>query len=74
MPLVLNKKINFESHNSSILPELIKKLEILGAKFSEVPIKHYSRIYGKSNYSFFSLVEEKTIGDLELWNKLIKKD
>lgn len=68
---VLNK-INLESKDSSILPEMIYKLNLVGAKFAEVPISHYSRIYGKSNYSTFGLIKEKIIGDFKLFLKLKK--
>jgi len=62
-----------ESHDASILPELIKKLEIGGAKFSEVSVSHYERVYGKSNYSVWSLFREKLIGDLKLYFYLKRK-
>lgn len=68
---VLNK-INLECKDSSILPEMIYKLNQIGAKFAEVPISHYSRIYGKSNYSAFGLIKEKIIGDFKLFLKLKK--
>lgn len=64
------KKITLISKDSSILGELIKKLEVAGAKFSEVPVSHFNRVYGKSNYTPFSLFREKFIGDLKLYFKL----
>jgi hypothetical protein len=65
-------KINLESTDASILPELIKKLEIAGAKFSEIEVSHYRRIYGKSNYNALSLLKEKLIGDIRLYLKMRK--
>jgi len=63
-------KFDLVSTDSSILGELIKKLEIAGASFSEVPVKHFDRKYGTSNYSAYSLFKEKLIGDFKLYFKL----
>lgn len=60
-------RITLQAHDSSILPEMIKKLELVGATFSEIPVKHFPRSYGKSNYSVFALTKEKFIGDLKMW-------
>ncbi|MDO8551548.1 MAG: glycosyltransferase family 2 protein [bacterium] len=70
------QKLNFESHDSSILPELVKKLELSGARYREIPVTHYPRIYGKSNYTFWGIFFEKLRGDLGLWWKFrrIKKN
>jgi putative flippase GtrA len=61
------KRIQLESKNASILPELIKKLHLLGAKFVEMPVSHFNRVYGVSNYSPFSLLKEKLVGDFKLY-------
>jgi len=61
------KEIDFKSKDSSILVELIKKLEILGATFSEVGVSHYPREYGSSNYSPLQLLKEKLVGDFKLY-------
>jgi glycosyltransferase involved in cell wall biosynthesis len=66
-------KINLESQDASILPELIKKLQLSGGKFAEIPVSHYPRTYGKSNYKIFDLVKEKVIGDIKLYFKLKEK-
>jgi len=68
------KKIKLESNDASILPELIKKLELAGAKFAEVQVSHYQRVYGKSNYTAVSLLKEKIIGDVKLYLKMKKYD
>jgi len=64
------KKINLKSRNSSILLELIKKLEKIGAKFSEVEVSHYPRRYGQSNYKAFDLLKEKIFGDYKVFKSL----
>ena len=63
-------KFDLVSSDSSILGELIKKLELSGAKFSEVPVSHFDRKYGNSNYTAFGLFKEKLIGDFKLYFKL----
>lgn len=63
-------RINLESKDASILPEMIKKLEMSGAKFVEIPVNHYGREYGKSNYTVFSLLKEKVLGDIKLFIKM----
>lgn len=63
-------KFELVSTDSSILGELIKKLELSGAKFSEVPVSHFNRKYGYSNYTPFGLFKEKLFGDFKLYFKL----
>jgi putative flippase GtrA len=66
------EKINLVSKDASVLGELIKKLEIVGAKFAEVSVLHYPREYGVSNYTPLGLFKEKLIGDFTLYLKLKK--
>ncbi len=63
-------KFELVSTDSSILGELIKKLELSGAKFSEVPVSHFDRKYGFSNYTPLGLFKEKLFGDFKLYFKL----
>lgn len=63
----LLKRITLESKDASILPEMIKKLQLIGGSFAEVPVNHYPRVYGKSNYKIFDLIKEKIIGDIKLY-------
>jgi putative flippase GtrA len=63
-------KINLTSRDSSILGEMIKKLEIAGAKFAQIPVSHYPREYGKSNYTPWGLFKEKFVGDIKLYFKI----
>lgn len=69
----LLKKINLESSDASILPELIKKLQFVGGNFAEVAVGHFPRTYGKSNYKLFDLIKEKILGDMKLYISLKKK-
>lgn len=63
-------KVTLDSTDSSILPELIVKLNQIKAKFAEVAVCHYPREYGKSNYTPYSLFKEKVSGDIKLFIKL----
>lgn len=63
-------KINLDSTDASILPELIIKLNMKQVKFAEVPVRHYPRVYGKSNYTAFGLMKEKIVGDFKLYLKI----
>ena len=61
------------SSNASICVELIKELQLAGAKFTEIPVRHRRRKYGKSNYKPFSLLLERFFGDLLLWIRLRRR-
>lgn len=65
--------IPFKGGGASILPELILNLQRRGAKFSEVPVSHYSRVYGRSNYSATKLFLEKLFGDFRLYRRWKKE-
>ncbi|MBI3620336.1 glycosyltransferase family 2 protein [Candidatus Roizmanbacteria bacterium] len=66
----LLKKIILQSHNGAILPEMIKKLEWAGASFAEISVKHYPRIYGRSNYSPVALTIELIKGNFVMFFRL----
>lgn len=67
------QNIPFKGGGASILPELILNLEKRGAKFSEVAVSHYPRVYGRSNYSATKLFLEKLIGDFTLYRRWKKE-
>lgn len=43
-------KINLTSNSGSVCVELVKKAQIAGAKFRQVSIHHYPRVYGRSQF------------------------
>lgn len=65
-------RIVLESKDASVLPEMIKKLEMARAGFSEVPVSHYEREYGQSSYTALGLLKEKLFGDIKLFLKMKK--
>lgn len=68
----LMEGMTLESSDSSILAELIKKLQFAGAKFAEVSVTHYKRVWGSSNYNWLDLLREKLVGDIRLYVKIRK--
>lgn len=66
------RAIKLESRDASVLPEMVKKLELKGFRFAQIPVSHYSREYGSSNYTPWSLLREKIIGDARLYFKMKK--
>ena len=67
------KKCSLLSTNASICVELVKELQLNGATFAEVPVKHNVRKYGKSNYRSLPLLLERFFGDLLLWIRLKRR-
>jgi len=66
-------KINLEHNSGVICVELIKKLQNAGFKFAEVPVHHYFRFYGKSQFFNFKRVFQVGRDLLKLWWKLVIK-
>lgn len=63
-------RIKLNCQGSSVTSELIKKLELAHAKFAEIPVTHYRRVYSISNYNVIDLFIEKFIGDVKLKLKM----
>jgi len=65
--------IELESDSGSICVEMVKKIEAAEFVFSEVPVSHYNRLYGKSQFfnwrRLFRTARQLTI----LWWKLVVK-
>lgn len=69
------EKVHLESDSGLICAEMIKKISDNGFKFQEVPVNHYWRTSGKSQFFNFKRVSKVIFGLLLLWYKLvIKKD
>jgi glycosyltransferase involved in cell wall biosynthesis len=67
----LLEKIHLESSSGTICVEMIKKLEDAGARFAEVPVHHFHRSAGRSQF-FRPYWLWKTFRDLlSLWHKLM---
>lgn len=68
----LLSEITFHSEGGSIVLELIISLKHKGATFTQVPVYHYPRVYGTSNYSIIRLAGEKLKGDFLLFLRMRK--
>jgi glycosyltransferase involved in cell wall biosynthesis len=67
----LLEQIDLESNSGTICVEMIKKLEDAGARFAEVPVHHFHRSAGRSQF-FRPYWLWKTFRDLvSLWRKLM---
>lgn len=64
------EKVKLESDSGLICIEMIKKISDFGFKFQEVPINHYWRTSGKSQFFNFKRVSKVVFGLLILWYKL----
>lgn len=63
--------LNLESNSGTICVEMIKKLQDVGAKFAEVPVTHFFRASGKSEFFNFSRVFRVGIDLIKLWWELV---
>lgn len=69
------RDITLEYNSGVICVELIKKLQDAGYQFAEVPVSHYFRAYGKSQFFNFKRVLRVGIDILKLWWKTaVKKE
>lgn len=66
-------KIDLEMDSGSICIELMKKVQNAGFKIKQVPVNHYARLYGGSQFFRFSRVYSTLKDFLKLWWKLVIK-
>ncbi len=66
-------KVKLESDSGLICVEMIKKIDDFGFKFQEVPVNHYWRTSGKSQFFNFKRVSKVVFGLLILWHSLVIK-
>lgn len=66
-------KIKLEHSSGIICVEMVKKIQDAGFKFAEVPVSHYFRVYGKSQFFNFRRVFRVGRDILKLWWRLVIK-
>lgn len=66
-------KVNLESDTGLICVEMIKKISDFGFKFQEIPVNHYWRTSGKSQFFNFKRTSAVLFGLSKLWYKLVVK-
>jgi len=62
--------VNLEYDSGAICVEMIKKLHLAGAKFTEVPVRHLPRTYGKSQFFKLKRILDVGFDLIRLWFKL----
>ena len=66
-------KIELESHTGTICLEMVKKFQDAGYRFAEVPVNHYYRSYGKSQFFKWKHLWTTFKHLSQLWWKLVVK-
>ncbi len=65
-------RVQLESNSGLICVELMKKIQDNGFRVAQVPVHHYHRAYGKSQFFNFRRVAQVGVGLWRLWWKLVK--
>ncbi len=66
-------KIQLEYNSGVICVEMIKKMQDAGFQFAEVPVNHYFRAYGRSQFFNIKRIFNTGRDILKLWWKLVIK-
>ena len=69
---VLNR-ISLQHTSGVICVELVKKLERANCRFAEIPVHHYPRLYGTSQFFNFKRLIKTCLNISLLWDELILK-
>jgi glycosyltransferase involved in cell wall biosynthesis len=64
-------KVHLESNSGVICVEMIKKIQDAGFVIAEVPVHHYHRVYGRSQFFNFSRTFRVGLDLMRLWVKLV---
>lgn len=65
--------IELESNTGAITFELVKKAQDAGYRFTEVPVRHFYRQYGESQFFNFPRVARTLLAMLRWWWRLVVK-
>lgn len=64
-------RVPLESDTGVICVELVKKFQDAGCRFVEVPVCHYHRVYGRSQFFQFRRLCRVAVHLARLWHKLV---
>jgi glycosyltransferase involved in cell wall biosynthesis len=67
------EKVHLKSASGVICVEMIKKFQMEGFRVAEVPVHHYFRAYGKSQFFNFPRVSKVAVNLVQLWWQLVIK-
>jgi glycosyltransferase involved in cell wall biosynthesis len=65
------EKIDLEKTSGVICLEMMKKIEDAGFRIVEVPVHHYHRAFGKSQFFNFRRIAKTAVDVLRLWYELV---
>ena len=65
------ERINLEKTSGIICVEMMKKIQDGGFRIAEVPVHHYHRAYGKSQFFNFRRLFRTAIDVFKLWFALV---
>ena len=65
------QSLTLESDSGTICVELVKKMQDAGYRFAEVPVHHYHRTYGRSQFFNFPRIARTLRQLVGLWWKLV---
>jgi glycosyltransferase involved in cell wall biosynthesis len=65
------QRINLEKTSGVICLELMKKIQDAGFRIVEVPVHHYHRAYGKSQFFNFRRIAKTAVDVMRLWYALV---
>jgi glycosyltransferase involved in cell wall biosynthesis len=68
------QELELESNSGSICVEMIKKIQDSGCKWAEVPVSHYNRQYGTSQFFNWRRLIVTIFQLMNLWWKLVLKE
>ncbi len=67
----LFERVRLESTSGTICLEMVKKFQDLGVIFAEVPVHHFHRAYGRSQFFNFRRLYRTSVQLAQLWYKLV---
>jgi hypothetical protein len=65
------ERINLEKTSGVICLEMMKKITDGGFRIAEVPVHHYHRAFGKSQFFNFPRIAKTAVDVLRLWIELV---
>lgn len=67
------ERVHLEKNSGVICLELMKKIHDAGFRIAEVPVHHYHRAYGRSQFFNFRRIFKTGVDVLKLWHALVIK-
>src|SRR4029078_4272278 len=64
-------RVSLDTSSGVICLETLKKIEAAGFRVAEVPVHHYHRVYGKSQFFNFRRLFKTAIDVAALWLRLV---